>query len=299
MNVYQIFSDSSCDLPDSLINQYHIKLIPFYVSFDQDTYLKENIDITKEAFYEKLSSKTAHFVTSMPTVQDYIAAFKQSLKKGQDIICLCLSHKLSGSHQSALQAGLILEDQYPGSKILILDSIQATAGQGLLLLQLARMKEAGFTLPEISHKLELMKPTSRVMFSLDDLEYLAKGRRIGKAAALAGDVLETIPLLQLKGAELVPYSKARGRKQSLDQIFSMTEEYFKETGENPGEYEFAIADATTPEDALYLQKRVEKMTGQEMNYPIFRIGVTIGTYTGPGAIGICFVKKYSYLKEKN
>jgi EDD domain protein, DegV family len=295
MKAYQIFSDSSCDLPDRLIDQYHIRIIPFYISFDQNTYLKENIDITREVFYEKLMAQADHFVTSMPTVQDYIAAFRQTLNNGQDIICLCLSHKLSGSYQSAVQAKLLLEDQYPDAEILVIDSIQATAGQGILLLQIACMKEAGLTLQEISNKLERMKPTARIMFTVETLEYLTKGRRIGKAAALAGDVLETNPLLQLKGAELVPYSKTRGRRQSLDQIFSMTEEYFIETGENPGEYDFAIADATTPEDALYLQKRIEEMSGHHITYPVFRIGVTIGSYTGPGAIGICFVKKYNHI----
>ncbi len=293
MKAFQIFSDSSCDLPDSLQKEHAIKIVPFYVSFNHNTYYKENIDISKEAFYEQLASPDTYSTTSMPTVQDYIYEFKQALKNNFNIICLCLSHKLSGSYQSAVNAKHILEEQYPDSEIQIIDSLQATGGQGVLLLQIAYMKEAGLSLGEIVEKLELLKQTSRIMFTVNTLEYLIKGRRIGKVAALADNMLELNPLIQLKSAELIPYSSVRGRKKSLDQIFSMTEEYFMETGEKPDDYDFVIASATTLEDALYLQKRVEDFTGNKITYPIFQIGVTIGTYIGPGGIGICFVKKYN------
>ncbi len=291
MSDFQIFSDSSCDLPDSLIKAHDIKLIPFFVSFDHDTYFRENIDISKEVFYQELV-KSNYPTTSMPSVQDYINEFRKALKDGHGVICLCLSHKLSGSYQSAVNAKHILEEQYPKAEIQIIDSIQATAGQGILLLQVAYMKEAGMPLYEIVERLETIKPTARIMFSVDTLDYLEKGRRIGRAAALSTDMLDIKPLIQLEGAELVPYSKIRGRRKSLDAICNMTAEYFRETGERIGDYDFGIANATTMEDALYLQDRMEEFIGHKIIYPVFQIGVTIGSYTGPGGIGICFVKKY-------
>jgi DegV family protein with EDD domain len=292
MKTYQIFSDSACDLPDSLLKEHDIKLIPFYVSFDQDTYYKENVEISNEAFYAKLSEDNVFSSTSLPTVQDYINEFRAVLKQGHDIICLCLTHKFSGSYQSAVNAKQILEEQYPESEIQIVDSIQATAGQGILLLQIAYMKEKGYSLAQIMEKLNFIKPSARIMFTVDTLEYLTKGRRIGKAEALSGNMLDLKPLIQLKEAELIPYSNVRGRKKSLEKIYSMVEEYFKETGEKPEDYDFCIANATTMEDAKYLQKRVEEFIGRIITYPVFQIGVTIGSYTGPGGIGICFVKKF-------
>jgi EDD domain protein, DegV family len=292
---YQIFSDSSCDLPDQLLKEHDIKLIPFYVTFDQDNYYKENVEITNEAFYERLSQPNTYSTTSLPSVQDYMSEFRRTIKNGSDIICLCLSHQLSGSFQSAYNAKEILEEQYPVANIHIIDSHQATAGQGLVLLQLAYMKEAGYSIDEAVEKLNLIKPTARIMFTVDTLDYLDKGRRIGKAAALAGNLLDVKPLIQLTGAELIPYSNIRGRKKSLDQIVTMVKEYFIETSEKTEEYDFCITDATTPEDAAYLQRQVEAFIGREIEYPIFQIGVTIGTYTGPGGIGICFVKKYNYI----
>lgn len=293
MKAYQIFGDSSCDLPDSLIKKYDLNIVPFYVTFDHETYYKENIEITKEAFYQQLAQNNNYSSTSMPSVQDYIAAFRPALKNGLDIICVCLSHKLSGSYQSAVNAKHILEEQFPQNTIHVIDSFQATAGEGLLLLQAAYMKNDGLSLAEIIEKLDLIKATARIMFSVDTLEYLEKGRRIGKAASLAGDLLDLKPLIQLEGAELVPYSRIRGRRKSLEAIDEMVREYFQVSEENPNDYDFAITNATTPTDAEYLQKRLEAFIGYEIVYPIFQIGVTIGTYSGPGGIGICFVKKYN------
>lgn len=105
-------------------------------------------------------------------------------------------------------------------------------------------------------------------------------------------MLNLKPLIQLKEAELIPYSNIRGRKKSLDKVFEMVKEYFRESGENPADYDFCIANATTIDDAHYLEKRLEEFLNRKLSYPIFQIGVTIGTYTGPGALGICFVKKF-------
>ncbi|MDF2485410.1 MAG: hypothetical protein K0R46_1578 [Herbinix sp.] len=292
MREFQIFSDSSCDLPESLITEYDIKVIPFYVSFDQDIYYKENVDITKEAFFERLGKSNGNVTTSLPSVQEYINEFRASIRKEKDVLCVCLTQKFSGSYQSAMNAKMILEEQYPDANIHIIDSIQATAGQGLLLMQIAHMKQGKDPIDEVVRKVELLKPTARIMFTVDTLEYLSKGRRIGKAITLAGDMLDLKPLIQLKEGELLPYTKVRGRKNSLEKLLSMTEEYFMQTEESPEDYDFCIANTTSLDDALYLQSLLETLIGRKLNYPIFQIGVTIGTYAGPGGIGICFIKKY-------
>ena len=100
-------------------------------------------------------------------------------------------------------------------------------------------------------------------------------------------------MIQLHDAELIPYSNIRGRKKSLQKILFMTEEYFKETGETYEDYDFCLANATTLEDTLYVQEQLEELIGRKISYPVFQIGVTIGTNTGPGAVGVCFVKKYN------
>ncbi|HKL99238.1 MAG TPA: DegV family protein [Mobilitalea sp.] len=292
MKDYQLFSDSSCDLPENLIHEHQIQLIPFYVSFDRDKYYKENIDMSNEVFYDTLTSKNQFATTSLPSVQDYINIFRPTLKDGYDIICLCLSQKFSGSYQSAINAKQILDEQYTNCTIQIIDSIQATAGQGLLLLQMAKMKKSGLQINEVVERVNRIKSTSRIMFTLDTLEYLTRGRRIGKVVSLAKEMMGLKPLIQLKDAELIPYSNIRGRKKSLNKVYEMMVEYFIESNENPSSYDFCIVNATTANEANALQKRVEQYLGRDILYPVFQIGVTIGTYTGPGAIGICFIKKY-------
>lgn len=292
MKAYQLFSDSACDLPKALLEDHRIMLIPFYVSFDHENYYKENLEITNEHFYQTISAKNTHAKTSLPSVQDYITAFRPVLKEGQDILCLCLTQKFSGSYQSAVNAKLILEEQFPDSSIHVIDSIQATGGQGLLLLQMAAMKEAGLSVDEIVKLIDKIKGSARVMFTLDTLEYLKLGRRIGKAKALIREMIHLKPLIQLREAELIPYSNIRGRKKALGKVYDMVVEFFTEYCQSPEDYDFCVINATTDKDAQYLTKRLEEFIQRPIPYPVFQIGVTIGTYTGPGVIGICFVKRY-------
>jgi DegV family protein with EDD domain len=130
------------------------------------------------------------------------------------------------------------------------------------------------------------------MFTVDSLEYLAKGGRIGKATSLAGTMLNLKPMIQLKDAELIPYSNVRGRKKALDKILFMVEEYFKDSNEKYEDYDFCFVNATTLDETGMVEQKVEVMTGLKIDYPVFQIGVTIGTYTGPGAVGVCFIKKF-------
>lgn len=293
MREFRIFSDSSCDVPQELIEENNITLVPFYVSFNQEQYFKENIEISNEKFYNILTTDNVFPKTSLPSVQDYINYFEPVIKEGFDILCLCLSLKFSGSFQSAMNAKLILDEKHPQAKIHIIDSIQATAGQGLVLLQLAQMKKDGFTIDEIVNRINDLKNTARIMFTVDTLEFLTKGGRVGKVASLAGTMLNLKPMIQLKSAELIPYSNVRGRKKSLQKINSMVEEYFNETGDSYSDYEFCLVNATTMEDTLYVKEQLEALIGRTITYPVFQIGVTIGTYTGPGAVGVSFIKKYN------
>lgn len=293
MRDYHIFSDSSCDVPQELLTVNNITLIPFYITFDQENYYKENIEITNDKFYDILMNQKVFPKTSLPSVLDYINQFESIIEEGKDVLCLCLTQKFSGSYQSAVNAKSILEEKYPDADIQIVDSIQATAGQGIVLLQAAYMRRDGYSLQDNVNRLNTLKTTARIMFTVDTLEYLTKGGRVGKAASLAGTMLNLKPMIQLKDAELIPYSNVRGRKKSLQKVLFMVEEYFQETGERYENYDFCLANATTLEETSGVQSKVEEIIGRKISYPIFQIGVTIGTYTGPGAIGVCFIKKYN------
>lgn len=293
MKDYQIFCDSSCDTPEHILKQHNITLIPFYISFDKEHYEKEIEEISIPDFYVKLTASKIFPKTSLPSVQDYINHFQKALDSGKDILCICLSSIFSGSYQSALNAKLILEEDYHDAKIVIIDSMQATSCEGLTVLQAAYMKEAGYSLDKTQTTLEKLRSTSRIMFTVGTLEYLQKGGRIGKVSSLAGTMLNLKPLIQLRDGELLPYGTIRGRNKSLEKALLMVKDYFEENGESFDDYDFVVTTGTAKDEAEKFKASLEKLIGRKIPYPIFTIGVTIGTNTGPDAIGACFIKKYN------
>ncbi|MDK2787551.1 MAG: hypothetical protein PWP07_776 [Epulopiscium sp.] len=292
MSDFVILSDSSCDLPDSLLKEYNIELIPYYVSFDQTTYYKEREEITLENFYYILRNQNVFPKTSLPSVDDYMKTFIKYIQDHKNIICFCLTSKFSGSYQAAVNAKNILEEEYPEAKIEVINSIQATAGQGLIVLQAAKMKKAGYSMEDIIKNIEVLKETARITFFVDTLEYLEKGGRIGKVSALIGGVLNFKPLIVVKDGELNPYGKIRGRKKALRKIIEMAEEIVQN---NFDSYEFCIAEGDCIEEAEALKSMLEEEWNIKIDLPFFKIGTTIGTNTGPDTIGICFIKKYDHI----
>ncbi|MBZ4667420.1 MAG: hypothetical protein JG775_572 [Defluviitaleaceae bacterium] len=292
MSDFVILSDSSCDLPDSLLKEYNIELIPYYVSFDQTTYYKEREEITLENFYYILRNQNVFPKTSLPSVDDYMKTFIKYIQDHKNIICFRLTSKFSGSYQAAVNAKNILEEEYPEAKIEVINSIQATAGQGLIVLQAAKMKKAGYSMEDIIKNIEVLKETARITFFVDTLEYLEKGGRIGKVSALIGGVLNFKPLIVVKDGELNPYGKIRGRKKALRKIIEMAEEIVQN---NFDSYEFCIAEGDCIEEAEALKSMLEEEWNIKIDLPFFKIGTTIGTNTGPDTIGICFIKKYDHI----
>lgn len=292
MNSLKLFSDSSCDTPKTLLEQYDITCIPFYVSFDQEHYFKEIEEISIDDFYEKLTSEPIFPKTSLPSVQDYIDHFNVALKNGQDVICICLTSVFSGSYQSACTAKDILIENYPNANIAIVNSMQATGCQGLILLQAAYMKEAGYSFNQIITRLNEIIPTSRVMFTIGTLEYLQKGGRIGKVASLAGSILNLKPMIQLKDGELFPVGTVRGRNKSIERVITMIKEHFDKNNESYDSYDFCLLHGTYLDDAEKLKIALENLIDRFISYPIFKVGVTIGTNTGPDPVGVCFIRKY-------
>lgn len=285
---YKILSDSSCDLPEKLKEEYDIELIPYYVSFDGHNYYKENIDITVNEFYNKLKKNNLSPKTSLPSINDYAEVFKKYLEIGQDILCFCLTSKFSGSYQSAVNASHILKEEYPDRKILIIDSMQATAGQGIVVLEALSMQKAGYTIEQTAEKINELKKTAKIIFTVDSLSYLQKGGRIGKVSAIAGSLLNIKPIIYLKDGELIPYSKIRGRKKALNEVINIA---INNTKSDINSYRFCILHAACIEDAEFLKETLYNEYGINIDIPLFDVGVTIGSHIGPTATGIVFIKK--------
>ncbi|MDR2650120.1 MAG: DegV family protein [Clostridiales bacterium] len=284
----KLFTDSSSDLTDELYQRFNISVVPFYVTFDKQTYYKERIDISIAEFYEKLRMKHSFPSTSLPSAGDYADAFRPYLEQGTDIVCLCISGKFSGSYQSAVTAAEELKSEFPDRAIRIVDSIQAACGQGVTLIQAARMIEDGLSADETVERIDELKQTARVFFTLDSLEYLQKGGRVGKVSALAGSLLNIKPIIVMQNAELNPVNKVRGRQKALERIIVLAEEY---VGDKKDRYDYILINADCRDEVFsVLEKMKEK--GFKIDWPIMDLGATIGSHTGPTLVGVCLIEKY-------
>ncbi len=290
MQDFTIVTDSFCDLPMQLKTDKKLEIVPSYVSFDKETYLKENIDIDIKTFYKKITTEDIFPTTSLPSIADYLNIFKNILEKDLDILYISASSKFSGVYQTAFNAAKILLEEFPKRNIMIIDSKKATVAQGLYTLEAVKMKEAGFSLKQTFDKMQEIIDQNLVIFTVDTLKYLEKGGRIGKAKTLASSLFNIKPIIALENGALEPIAKVKGRKNSLLKLLDLF--INKIDTNNIDNYEIAIANANCKEDAIELEKLLKQMYHINLTYPIFDIGICVTAHTGPTAVGIGFIKKY-------
>ena len=165
----QIVSDGSLDLPQELTREKDIEVVPFYVSFDSETYKKEVVEIGIRDFYQEMVDHPDVFPkSSMPSVDDFYHAFEKSAKENIPVICICITKKFSGSLQSATVAKGMIEEKYPQAKITVIDSTINTVLQGLFVLEACRLRDMGMDYEEIIEKILPIRETGRILFTVGD-----------------------------------------------------------------------------------------------------------------------------------
>lgn len=291
----QIISDGSCDLPKELTEARNIKVVPFYVSFDSETYLKEMEELDIREFYQRMVDNPTVFPkTSMPSVDDYYQVFEPLAKEGTAMICICITTKFSGSMQSAVNAKNMLLEDYPDAKITVIDATINTVLQGLYVLEAVRLRDSGAGYEETVNKLEEIKSTGRIFFTVGNMEYLKHGGRIGKVAGIAGSVLGIKPIITLKQGEIFPSGIARSRRKSMDKTVGLIVDYLEELGEPIGHFSVAVGYGYDHEEAVGYRDMVLKVLKEKyglQELPIYQIGATIGVHTGPYPLGLGIIRK--------
>ena len=295
---YHIISDGSCDLPGELAAEKGITVVPFYVSFDDGHYLKEGVEIGIRDFYRQMvDRKGVSPKSSMPSTQDYVDAFTPYAEQGTPVICICITTKFSGSMQSALSAKEILRETWPEAEITVIDATINTVLQGLYVLEAAKLRDSGMGYRECVARLEEIKSTGRIFFTVGDMEYLKHGGRIGKVSALAGSVLGIRPVITLKEGEIFPSGIGRGRKRTTEKAISLLLDYLEENGRAMGRYSIAIGFGYDYEEAVaFREHTLEVLRGQgydvgREDIPIYQIGATISVHTGPYPLGFGIIEK--------
>ncbi|MCL1990360.1 MAG: DegV family protein [Defluviitaleaceae bacterium] len=291
--MFQIVSDGGSDFTQEEVKKYGVEVVPFYVNFD-DEFLKVGVDISTEAFFNRLSSEKGVFPkTSQPNPHDYVEVCETYLKEGKDIVLLTISSKLSGSHNSALVAADILKEDYPDRKITVIDSLNGSVAQGLILREMIKMRDAGYSLERTEALTKEVMKTTRIYFTLDTLEYLKRGGRVGPTTAFVGGILGLRPILQLEDGEVSQLDNVRGKKNVLRLIKEAMVGALEDEKEKVS---ISVGHILSEKEALSFKTSLEEALGIQIDNPITAVGATIGAHAGPGALAFAYCKKYETLE---
>ncbi len=285
MNKFVITADSNSDLLDEYIKEKQIGIIPHYYDLEGVTYGDE-VNLTPKEFYDKM--RNGLMPTTMASNPEVIRkTFQDYINQGFDILHISFSSALSGGCSNVVTGANEIMEENPNAKIIVIDTLNASMGEGLFVLKAVQLKEEGKSLDETAAWLEEHKQEFCVRFTVDDLFHLHRGGRISKTTAVIGSMINIKPILFLNPeGQLVALSSARGRKKSLSTICNDMLDCMGKYRES--DEAICIAHGDALEDALYLKDLIlEKLPGRQViiNY----VSPSIGAHSGPGAIGLCFM----------
>lgn len=279
-----IVADSTADVPKAMVEEYGIHIVPMRLAFGDESYV-EGIDITVEEFYDKLTKSRDLPTTSQTSPSQYVEVYQNLMKQypGAPIISIHISSGMSGTYQSAVLAKSMLEEETGEDlDITVIDSLCATYGFGLQVVLAARMAKQGAAASEIRDEVERVGRSRRLYFLVDVLDYLQKGGRIRKSAAIVGSLLNIKPILSVDQEGVIyPVDKIRGHKKAVSKVI----ELFKNDFGDLKDVNVAVCDAVNPEGA---EEMIRLLSEHFTLHEIVRtsIGAVVGTHVGPGTVAV-------------
>jgi DegV family protein with EDD domain len=270
-----IVLDSTADFPEAQIRFPNMRVVPLYVRFGEESF-RDYVELDPRGFYDRLRAAPELPTTSQPTPQDFLSTYN-ALVRYERIYSLHISAKLSGTFQSASLAA----SEVAGDKIRLVDTESASVGIAMLALAIQELLARGTTDEEIEALAERHREEAGLLFTVDTLEFLAKGGRIGRAKALAGSLLNVKPILTIEDGEVVPLTRVRGRQKALEEFRRRFE---AATADRPG-LGVGIAHAEAEETVEQLREIVVASRPQAEIKLITSLGAVVGTHAGPGTVG--------------
>ena len=270
-----IVLDSTADFPDAAERYPNFRVVPLYVNFGTESF-RDGVDLTADEFYARLAASTTLPTTSQPTPADFLSCYR-GLEAYERILSIHIAASLSGTFQSAGIAAAELG----ADRVRTIDSETASAAIAMLALAIQRRLERGTTDEEIAAFVAAYKVSHGLLFTVDTLEFLARGGRIGRAKAFAGELLHVKPILSIRGGEVVPVKRVRGNRKAFQEFVDVVE---SSTADTP-ELRFAIAHADAPERAAELAKMVRHLRPRATVEIETTLGAVLGAHAGPGAVG--------------
>jgi DegV family protein with EDD domain len=266
-----IVIDSTADFPDAQERFPNWRVVPLYVNFGTQSY-KDGVELTAHEFYERLRTSPELPTTSQPTPGDFAACYAE-LGAYERILSIHLASNLSGTYQSAVTAS--------DDRVRVIDSETASVGISLLALAVQRRLERGTTDEEVDELVTHYIANHGLLFTVDTLEFLARGGRIGKAKAFAGQLMNVKPILSIRDGEVIPLKRVRGNRKAFQEFVDALD---TQTRDEPA-LRVGIAHADAPERLRELEKMVRDLRPQAQIEQETSLGAVIGAHAGPGTVG--------------
>lgn len=289
MSSYVIITDSSCDLPDSLVKELELEVLPLAFIMDGKTYRNypDNREMSPREFYNK-QREGSMATTNAVNVGEATDAIEAVLRQGKDVLVLAFSSGLSTTYNSFQIAADDLAEKYPERKVYAVDTLCASLGQGMLVYQAARLRQEGKSIEEVRDWAEANKLKQCHWFTVNDLFFLKKGGRVSAATAVVGTMLQIKPVMHVDNdGHLIKVDTARGRKASLNALVDKV----GELAVDPASQTMFISNSDCQEDAQYVADQVKARYGAR-EIIINSIGPVIGAHTGPGCVALFFTGEH-------
>ena len=282
-----LVTDSTCDLDSDILNKYGIGMVPLTIIFSEEENYKDIVEIGHEDFFKKLVKADKLPTTSQPSVGLFNEKYTEMFEEYDAIISIHIASKLSGTCKSATMAA----NQFEDKQIEVIDSCSTSLGLGFQVLLARRLINEGFSIEEIVEKLKVARDNLTVYFSVNDLTYLQKGGRIGKAQAFLGSVLSFCPILALssENGEILPFEKVRGKKKIVNRLLEISKK------ELEGEEKASLGLIYASETEYYHKfkaKLLENLVDIDTEYIEHSswISSVLGSHIGPSVYGIIILK---------
>ncbi|AXH98499.1 DegV family protein [Sporosarcina sp. PTS2304] len=280
----KIFADSACDLPWSFFEESEVELFPLSVLLSDKEYA-DIIEINSTEVFDAIRQGQQP-KTSQASPEKMLNTWNELVASGEEGIYIAFSSQLSGTYQTAVMTSDQVKEENPSLNLVIIDSKCASLGYGLLVKEAVRLRDEGSSVQEIGQHIRTMAKHMEHLFTVEDLDYLAKGGRVSKASAFIGGLLNIKPLLHVEDGKLVPIEKHRGRKKVLRRMIEMMEE----RGSHLEQQTIAISHGDDLVAANEFKAMIEDVV-QPKAIEIHQIGSVIGSHAGPGTLALFFLNK--------
>ena len=274
-----VVTDSTSDIEPARAKELGIDVVPLFVIFGEKSY-RDYVDLSRHDFYEKLASEPVLPITSQPTSQMFEDAFRPHVQAGDEVLCIVISSKLSGTINAARSAA----QQFPDAKISIIDSESVAGGLGMQVLHASALAKAGASMDTILAALAHEKQTQHLYACIPDLSHVVRTGRIGKAKAVIGTLMKIVPVISLKDGEVVAEAQVRTMSRAQQTMIDLSLKHITDVSKA----RFLVMHTNAPDLARDIMERVRARIGDaepEM-LDILEAGPVIATHGGPGAVGV-------------